>query len=176
MITFWIFCLIVFCLFCLFCFWRESRICCVEMHRKSTKKTTATHNNIYLYNTNCDTMNFQIFKTLPILELLRSRVRLVKALALSSAPWNASLILSSVCVMFVSFLNSIEKRTITLPFLAKKKLNYRYNCFQHLSYLEEHKIKIPDNTCSFFVIFIRLLEVIDVGTVKITSNWAVLEK
>lgn len=58
-----------------------------------------------------------IFLILPILELLTSRVRFVKALALSSASWNASLILSSVCVILVSFLNSMVKRTITLPFL-----------------------------------------------------------
>lgn len=58
-----------------------------------------------------------IFLFLPILELLTSRVRFVKALALSSASWNASLILSSVCVILVSFLNSMVKRTITLPFL-----------------------------------------------------------
>lgn len=60
------------------------------------------------------------FFYLPILELLRSRVRFVKALALSSASWNASLILSSVCVVLVSFLNSMVKRTITLPFLQNK--------------------------------------------------------
>lgn len=62
-----------------------------------------------------------IFLILPILELLTSRVRFVKALALSSASWNASLILSSVCVILVSFLNSMVKRTITLPFLSNRK-------------------------------------------------------
>ena len=109
----------LFVLSVLFLAW-NSHLLCRNAQKEYQKQ--ATHNNIYLYNTNCDTMNFQIFKTLPILELLRSRVRLVKALALSSAPWNASLMLSSVCVMFVSFLNSIEKRTITLPFLAEKKI------------------------------------------------------
>ena len=35
--------------------WRETRL---KMHRKSTKKKPATHNNIYLYNTNCDTIKY----------------------------------------------------------------------------------------------------------------------
>lgn len=106
-------------------------------------------------------------------------MRLVKALALSSAPWNASLMLSSVCVMFVSFLNSIEKRTITLPFLAEKKnqLQIQNVAIVFNIYLIMKNIRLKSLIYMFiFFIFILLLEVIDVGTVKIASNWAVLEK